>query len=158
MNTVIWGAPGAGKTSIAKLLGVPDRFHGDEPLAHLVHEGRGAELAIVVFDVTVPAQVQAARCQLAARQAGIARVVAAANKMDLAGYKYDVFKAARTVFLRGWHDAPPPFVPVSARFGDLIRRRGDRIDWYAGPTLVELLNGVRPCFIETGSDPVSAVA
>ena len=158
MKVVVWGAPGAGKTSIAKLLGVPDRFHGDEPLAHLVHEGDGADLAIVVFDVTVPAQVQAARCQLAVRQAGIARVVAAANKMDLAGYEYDVFKAARAVFLRGWHDAAPAFVPACARFGDFIARRGDRIDWYAGPTLEELLNGVRPYFIETGSDPVSAVA
>jgi sulfate adenylyltransferase subunit 1 len=149
MTPVIWGAPGAGKTSIAKILGIADRFHGDEPLAHLVLEGRGADLAIVVFDVTVPAQVQAARCQLAARQAGIARVIAAVNKMDLSGYEYDVFKAARNVFLRGWHNEPsaariPAFVPVCARFGDLIVRRGDRIDWYDGPTLQQLINGDVP--------------
>lgn len=137
---VVWGARGAGKTSIARHLGLPDRFHGDEPMAHLVHAGRGAELALVVFDVTVPAQVQAARCQVAARQAGITEVVVAANKMDLAGYEYDAFKAARTVFLRGWHGEPPPFVPVSARFGDLLRTPGDRIDWYFGPTLAEFLN------------------
>ena len=139
-TTVVWGAPGAGKTSIARHLGVPDRFQGDEPLAHLVHAGRGAELALVVFDVTVPAQVQAARCQVAARQAGIRQVVVATNKMDLAGYEYEAFKAARSVFLRGWHGEPPPFVPVSARFGDLLLHPGDRIDWYFGPTLAALLN------------------
>ena len=139
MKIVLWGAPGAGKTSIARHLGVPDLFHGDESLAHLVYEGRGAGLAVVVFDVTVPAQVQAARCQVAARQAGIPQVLAAVNKMDLAGYEYDVFKAARNVFLRGWHGEPPPFVPVSARFGDLILDPGNRIDWYFGPTLAELL-------------------
>ena len=145
MNTVVWGAPGAGKTSIAGLLGIADRFHGDEAIGAMVHEARGASLALVVFDVTVPAQVQAARCQLAARQAGIPRLIAVANKMDLAGYEYDVFKAASRVFLRGWHGAPPPFVPVSARYGDLLLHPGDRIDWYRGPTLAEM-----------GSVPVTA--
>lgn len=139
MKTVLWGAPGAGKTSLAKILGLADPYQGDEPLAELVHEGRGAELAIVVFDVTVPAEVQAARCQLAARQAGIPRVVAAANKLDLAGYQHDVFKAARSVFLRGWYGAAPAFVPVSARFGDFILAPGSRIDWYVGSTLSELI-------------------
>ena len=139
MKYVLWGAPRAGKTSIAALIGLPDRFHGDESLAHMVLESRGADVALMVFDVTVPAQVQAARCQLAARQAGIGRVVVAANKMDLAGYEYESFKAARTVFLRGWHGEPPVFVPVSARFGDLILEPGNRIDWYDGPTLAELL-------------------
>ena len=140
MTIVVWGAPRAGKTSIARHLGLPDRFQGDEPLAHLVHASRAAELALVVFDVTVPAQVQAARAQVAGRQAGVGRMVVAANKMDLAGYEYDAFKAARTVFLRGWHGTPPAFVPVSARFGDLLRSPGDRIDWYFGPTLADLLN------------------
>ena len=139
MKYVVWGAPGAGKTSIAGLTGLPDRFHGDETLAHMVLESRGADIALVVFDVTVPAQVQAARCQVAARQAGIGKVVAAANKMDLAGYEYGAFKAARNVFLRGWNGEPPVFVPVSARFGDLVLEPGDRIDWYTGPTLAELL-------------------
>jgi sulfate adenylyltransferase subunit 1 len=136
---IVWGAPGAGKTSIALRLGLADRFHGDEPLARMVLESRGARVALVVFDVLVPAQVQAARCQVAARQAGIGRVIAAANKMDLAGYEYEAFKAARTVFLRGWHDEPPAFVPLSARYGDFIAEPGNRIDWYDGPTLAALL-------------------
>jgi sulfate adenylyltransferase subunit 1 (EFTu-like GTPase family) len=142
MKYVVWGAPGAGKTSIATQLGIPDRFHGDESLAHMVFESRGADIALIVFDVTVPAQVQAARSQVAARQAGIGQVIAAVNKMDLAGYEYESFKAARSVFLRGWHGAPPVFLPVSARFGDLLLHPGNRIDWYAGPTLAELL-GIR---------------
>ena len=107
MKYVVWGAPGAGKTSIAGHIGIPDRFHGDEALAEVVFESRGADLALLVFDVTVPAQVQAARSQVASRQAGIGE--------------------------------PPAFVPVSARFGDLILHPGNRIDWYAGPTLAELL-------------------
>jgi hypothetical protein len=102
---IVWGAPGAGKTSIALRLGLADRFHGDEPLARMVLESRGARVALVVFDVLVPAQV----------------------------------KAARTVFLRGWHDDPPAFVPLSARYGDFIAEPGNRIDWYDGPTLAALL-------------------
>jgi sulfate adenylyltransferase subunit 1 (EFTu-like GTPase family) len=139
MKHVVWGAPSAGKTSIAAHLDLPDRFRGDESLAYMVVESSGADVALVVFDVTVPAQVQAARCQVAARQAGIAHVVVAVNKVDLAGYEYEAFKAARAVFLRGWHGVPPVFVPVSARYGDLLHSLGNRIDWYAGPTLAELL-------------------
>ena len=31
------------------------------------------------------------------------------------------------------------FVPVSSHDGDMILRRGERIDWYDGPTLAEAL-------------------
>jgi hypothetical protein len=108
---IVWGAPGAGKTSIALSLGIADRFHGDGPLARMVLESRGAGVALVVFDVMVPAQVQAARCQV----------------------------AARAVFLRGWHDERPVFVPACARYGDFVAEPGNRIEWYDGPTLAALL-------------------
>ena len=52
MKYVVWGAPGAGKTSIAVRAGLPDRFRGDETLAHIVFESRGADVALVVFDVS----------------------------------------------------------------------------------------------------------
>lgn len=139
MNTVILGAAGAGKTTLAARLGLPHRFHGAEPLAELVYHARGADLALIVFDVSIPAQVQASRAEIVVRQAGIERVLAVANKMDLAGYEYEAFKAARTVFLRGWSLTPPLFVPVSARFGDFVHAPGNRIDWHYGAALASHL-------------------
>jgi sulfate adenylyltransferase subunit 1 (EFTu-like GTPase family) len=139
MKTVLLGAPNAGKSTLAARLGLPDRFGGAESLADLVYECRGADLALIVFDVRVPAQVQASRSEIVVRQAGIGRAIAVANKMDLVGYEYESFKAARAVFLRGWAGTPPAFVPVSARLGDMLELPGDRIDWHYGPTLSALL-------------------
>jgi sulfate adenylyltransferase subunit 1 (EFTu-like GTPase family) len=70
------------------------------------------------------------------------RVVVAIDGMEKAGFEYEAFKAERSAFLA----LNPPsgetnisFVPMSSKYGDMILRRGDHIDWYDGPTLAEAL-------------------
>ena len=70
------------------------------------------------------------------------RVVVAID-VDQAGFEYEAFKDERSAFLA--QNPPGPqtevvFVPVSTHYGDMIEKRGDHIDWYDGPTLVEALN------------------
>ena len=70
------------------------------------------------------------------------RVVVAVDGLERAGFEYEAFKEARNEFLR--RNPPVPgtelvFVPVSSQYGDMILKRGDHIDWYAGPTLAEAL-------------------
>jgi sulfate adenylyltransferase subunit 1 (EFTu-like GTPase family) len=144
MKIVLLGAAGAGKTTLASRLGLSDRFSGAEPIADLVYECRGADLALIVFDVRVPAQVQASRAEIIVRQGGIGRAVAVANKMDLVGYEYESFKAARSVFLRGWAGEAPLFVPASARFGDYVHAPGNRIDWHEGQALADFVPFQQP--------------
>jgi sulfate adenylyltransferase subunit 1 (EFTu-like GTPase family) len=62
--------------------------------------------------------------------------------MDLAGYEYEAFKAVRAAIATAAEEAHAggiAVVPVSARFGDNVLDRGDRIDWYPGGTLLEFL-------------------
>jgi uncharacterized protein (DUF934 family) len=166
LRVVFWGAQGAGKTSLAtrllsadhaaraalaarglcllpRTVQLADLFEGDEPLGNVVAESRGAGLAVVVLDVRARPELQAARFALAAQQAGIARIVVAVNKMDLAGYRQEAFRAARGSFLHGWLGPQPDFVPVSARHDELVFARGERIDWHAGATLAALI-GLAP--------------
>ena len=70
------------------------------------------------------------------------RVVVAVDGMERAGFEYETFKAEKIAFLE--INPPGPgtdltFVPVSSHYGDMILRRGERIDWYDGPTLAEAL-------------------
>jgi sulfate adenylyltransferase subunit 1 len=44
----------------------------------------------------------------------------------------------------GLRPAVPIFVPMSAVLGDMVVERGDRMRWYEGPTLLEVLESVRP--------------
>lgn len=70
------------------------------------------------------------------------QVVIAVNKLDLAGFEYDVFKDARQRLYTQLASLPLHsirIVPVSARHGDMIATRGTSIDWYHGPTLADVL-------------------
>jgi sulfate adenylyltransferase subunit 1 len=62
--------------------------------------------------------------------------------MDLVDFREDVFAAIVDDFLafaRRTGIGDVQFVPMSALTGDMVVDRGDRLPWYAGPTLLEIL-------------------
>jgi sulfate adenylyltransferase subunit 1 len=64
------------------------------------------------------------------------------NKMDLVGYDEATFRNIEADYLHfatraGITDIR--FVPMSAVNGDMVVERGARLDWYEGPTLLEIL-------------------
>jgi sulfate adenylyltransferase subunit 1 len=68
-------------------------------------------------------------------------IIVAVNKMDLVGWSQEKFTELRRAFEQATASlgvAPVAFAPVSAQHGDNVVRRGGA-DWYAGPTLIELL-------------------
>ncbi len=78
---------------------------------------------------------------------GIRELVVAVNKMDLVDYERAAFEKVREAFedfaekLR----APAPrlrYIPLSALKGDMVVDRGERLGWYSGPTLLELLESI----------------
>ena len=104
---------------------------------------RGAHAAAVTIDASRPPDGQAARAAFAAQLSGAPRIVVALNEnMDLAGYAREAFERAGGALARlsraGGVPAPR-LVPVSARDGELVVRRGGRALWYDGPTLLEAL-------------------
>ncbi|HMX21726.1 MAG TPA: sulfate adenylyltransferase, partial [Accumulibacter sp.] len=73
---------------------------------------------------------------------GIPHIVVAVNKMDLVDYSAEVFDSIRRDYLAfagtlGLGDVR--FLPMSALHGEMIVERGDRLPWYDGPTLFDLL-------------------
>jgi sulfate adenylyltransferase large subunit len=105
----------------------------------------GSDLAVVLIDGSKGLLPQSRRHTYIARLLGIPHVVAAINKMDLAGYSETAFANIQAEFESLANQLGLPKViciPVSALEGDNIVSRSTNMPWYQGPTLLEHLETV----------------
>jgi len=113
-----------------------------------------ADAVIILVDVSkvklgddgsVELLTQTKRHSTIAHLLQIQHVVVAINKMDLVDYDqtvYDRIVAAYQAFAGqlGLKDVRP--IPLSALAGDNVVSAGDKMPWYQGPTLIELLESL----------------
>lgn len=109
---------------------------------NMVTAASTADLAIILIDARRGVLTQTRRHSYLTHLMGIPHLTVAINKMDLVGYAQDVFDKIRADYLDfaaslGIEDVR--FIPISALNGDMVVERGERLDWYEGPTLIELL-------------------
>ena len=101
-----------------------------------------ADLAIVLIDARKGVLTQSKRHAYLAHLLGVPHLVVAVNKMDLVDYAQETFKKIRAEFAefaKGLGARDVHYVPLSALHGDMVVTRGERLGWYRGPTLLELL-------------------
>jgi sulfate adenylyltransferase subunit 1 len=104
-----------------------------------------ADLAVILIDATKGILPQTRRHAFIASLLGIRNVLAAVNKMDLVGYREDVFAGVERDFLQLARQLGVPHVrcvPISALEGDNVVERSERTYWYQGPTLLEHLETI----------------
>ncbi len=77
---------------------------------------------------------------------GVGQLVICINKMDVVGYKEDVYNKLKSEIIEllkgiGYRN-PEKFIyaPISGFQGDNITKRSDKMKWYSGPLLEEALN------------------
>jgi len=109
---------------------------------NMVTAASTANLAIILVDARRGVLTQTRRHATIAHLLGIPHLVVAVNKMDLVGWSHRVFDEIMAEFLAfarelGIEDVR--FIPLSALEGDMVVERGERLDWYQGPTLLEIL-------------------
>jgi sulfate adenylyltransferase subunit 1 len=109
---------------------------------NMVTAASTANLAIILIDARKGVLTQTRRHSKLASLVGIPHLVVAINKMDLVGYSRETYEKIRADYLEfatrvGIDDVR--FLPISALNGDMIVERGDNLDWYEGPTLLEIL-------------------
>ncbi len=110
-----------------------------------------ADLAVILVDARTGILTQTRRDSYVVSLMGVRQAVLAVNKMDLAGYAQAVFEAiaeeyaafANELGIENVHA-----IPLSALTGENVRAGGSAMPWYAGPTLMEALEGA-----DSGSDP-----
>ena len=101
-----------------------------------------ADLSVILVDAARGISRQTRRHAAIAALLRIPKVVVAVNKMDQVGYDRAVFEgiAAEFADIAGALDLDDvTAVPISALEGDMVVRRGGRLDWYLGPTLLDVL-------------------
>jgi len=109
---------------------------------NMVTAASTADLAIILVDARKGVLTQTRRHSCIAQLLGIRHLVIAVNKMDLVDYSQQVFDAVKRdyrAFAEQIGIADVRFVPMSALIGDMVVDRGERLDWYHGPTLLEIL-------------------
>src|SRR5687768_4526821 len=104
-----------------------------------------ANLAIILIDARKGVLTQSRRHAYLASLVGIPHLVVAVNKMDLVDYSQDVFERICQEFhdfAAGLNLKNIAYIPMSALNGDMVVERGDKLDWYDGMTLMDLLENV----------------
>jgi sulfate adenylyltransferase subunit 1 len=131
-------------TALRKFI-IADAPGHEQYTRNMVTAASTAQLAILLVDARHGVVTQTRRHATLAHLLGIPHLVLAVNKMDLVGYSAEVFAGIVGDFLSfaersGITDLR--FVPISALEGDMVVDRGDRLGWYEGPTLLQILETV----------------
>jgi len=104
-----------------------------------------ANLAIILIDARKGVLTQSRRHAYLASLMGIPHLVVAINKMDLVDYSCEVLEQIRqdfATFADGLKLKNISYIPMSALNGDMVVERGDKLPWYKGVTLMDLLENI----------------
>jgi bifunctional enzyme CysN/CysC len=103
------------------------------------------DLAVILIDARKGVLTQTRRHSYICSLLGIRHVVVAVNKIDLVDYSGERFQqilGSYLGFAASLGFASITAIPTSARYGDNVTRRSERMRWYEGPTLLEHLESV----------------
>ena len=109
---------------------------------NLVTGASNADIMIILVDAVNGVTAQTRRHALVAAFLGIKNVIFAINKMDLFGYSEPKFLSVKkecealenTLLLKD-----TDYLPVSALMGDNVVNRSDKMPWFSGPSILDLL-------------------
>ena len=131
---------------------------GDSPghvqyTRNMVTAASTADVAVLLVDAQQGIQPQTRRHAYLARWVGIRRIVLAVNKMDLVGWSERRFAQICAEFRQfadtlDFVDTQP--IPMSALSGDMVVERGNALDWYHGPALLQYLETVPSRRVDAG--------
>lgn len=104
------------------------------------------DLAILLIDARKGVLDQTRRHSFISTLLGIKHLVVAVNKMDLVDFSEQRFEDIRQDYLTFAAQLPGNldirFVPLSALEGDNVASQSEKMPWYSGPTLLEMLETV----------------
>jgi sulfate adenylyltransferase large subunit len=104
-----------------------------------------ADLAVILVDARKGVLEQSKRHAYISSLLGIPHMAVAVNKMDLVDFDEEVFDAIVrdfSDFASGLNVRDIAYLPISAKHGDNVVERSERMPWYGGVPLLEHLESV----------------
>ncbi|GJL64685.1 MAG: adenylyl-sulfate kinase [Nitrospirales bacterium] len=114
-----------------------------EFLKNMVSGAARAEAALLIIDALEGVKDQSKRHGLLLSMLGVKQVTVIVNKMDLVGYREDVFRGIEKEyreFLAQLNVTPQYVIPASAKQGINITTNAEDTPWYTGPTVLDSLS------------------
>ena len=104
-----------------------------------------ADAAVLVVDAKDGIMAQTKEHVFLSRTLGVTQLIIAVNKMDRVNYdqkRYEELKKEIMALLKtvGYKDEHVTFLPVSAIDGENVTKRGDKLKWFDGPTLLDAMD------------------
>lgn len=104
-----------------------------------------ADAAVLVVDAKDGIMAQTKEHVFLSRTLGVTQLIIAVNKMDRVNYdqkRYEELKKELLALLKtvGYKEEHVTFLPVSAIEGENITKRGDKLKWFDGPTLLDAMD------------------
>src|SRR4051794_17449872 len=118
-----------------------------EFLRNMITGASQADGAVLIIDALEGVRDQTRRHGYLLHLLGVKQVAIVVNKMDRVDFSAERFKAISdeiSAHLQSLGVRPTAVIPISARDGDGVAERTDRIGWYKGPTVVEALDALEP--------------
>lgn len=118
-----------------------------EFLRNMITGAAQADAALLLIDAAEGVRDQTRRHGYLLHLLGVKQVTVVVNKMDRVDFAEPAFRAIEseiTAYLADLGVRASTVIPISAREGDGVSERGTRTPWYAGPTVLEALDGFEP--------------
>lgn len=118
-----------------------------EFLKNMLSGASQAEAAILVLDAAEGLGETTRTHAVLLELLGMRDIIVAINKVDLIDYAQDRFEelsAEILAFLTAINLPVKHIVPVAARDGDGLATHSDKMQWYDGPCLVDIIKGFEP--------------
>src|SRR5512139_158024 len=118
-----------------------------EFLRNMITGASQADGAVLIIDALEGVRDQTRRHGYLLHLLGVKQVAIVVNKMDRVDFSAERFRHISdeiSAHLQGLGVTPTAVIPISARDGDGVAARTDRIGWYAGPSVVEALDRLEP--------------
>ncbi len=113
-----------------------------EFLKNMISGAARAEAALLLIDALEGVKEQSKKHGYLLSLLGVRQFAVVVNKMDLVGYRQDVFEGIEKEyreFLGQFKAVPQQMIPVSAKMGDNIVTPSQHMPWYKGPTVLDTL-------------------